>query len=187
MKVQAILTTDTSGSMEGKKLEDAKRAQKEFAGELPDGSSAGLVTFGGSLLANFIGKARPIQELTEDTSRIRDSLKGLSAGGGTPLYAGLQTSYEQLKGREGKRVIVLATDGRPTIGPAGEEIVQLGQKVKSGGIRLITVAIGRGADKDLLKRLASSPEDFHVAEFSGQLPELYEEIVAGLTPVSKEG
>ncbi|MBS3765237.1 VWA domain-containing protein [Candidatus Bipolaricaulota bacterium] len=194
-KLRAVLTSDTSGSMKGKKIRNSKQAQKDFIDKLAGDSLVGLVSFG--------GKVNLTHELTGNLTELKKALAGTSANGGTPMYKALQLSYDLLAGRDTgfkiqdlfgpsnnkktnpppkgqKRVLVLSSDGKANGGGSKREILQLGRQIRDKGIRIITIAIGSSADISLLKKLASSEEDFHIAQFSGELPDLYEEVAAGL-------
>lgn len=188
-----VLTPDASGSMSGRKNRDSKSALKSFLAELPSGSSrVSVVKFNGS-------GGKVLRRLTQSVGKARKAVDRISTGGQTPLYDGLHKSYNQLE-EEGwsilnlvgidrseppapNRVIVLSTDGKANVGPGKKRILELGEKIKGEGVRIVTIAIGGGADKDLLKRLASSEDDFHEAEYSGQLEETYKEIVSDLVPI----
>lgn len=194
-KLRAVLTSDTSGSMSGKKIKKSKQAQKDFIDKLPGDSLVGLVSFGGGV--NLTHK------LTGNLTELKKTLAGTSANGGTPMYKALQLSHDLLAGGDTdskimdlfnlsesqvsnsppkgqKRALVLSSDGKANGGGSKKEILKLGRRIRDEGIRIITVAIGSSADKSLLKKLASSAEDFHIAKFSGELPELYEKVAAGL-------
>ena len=193
MKIKAVLTIDTSGSMSGKKLEDAKQASLDFTRKLPKDGKVGIVSFNG-------GGGKVVVSPTSKTNRIDLALTKLSANGQTPLHAGLKLSYLKLKGaglkdkvakalslknkekeeETSKKSIVLSTDGKANVGPGNKGIISLGKKIKRQGIKIITVAIGGDADFKLLQELASGKENFHKAEFSGELPGLYREIASGL-------
>ncbi|MBS3787490.1 VWA domain-containing protein [Candidatus Bipolaricaulota bacterium] len=191
--ILAMLAADVSGSMSGEKLSDAKQALIDFTEELPPNGAIGIVRFGGL-------RARTVQTPTTRRNKVVAAVENLEALGGTPLHAGLKLSFQEIrrvseesemrhalttqdKSRRGKssnKTIVLSTDGKPTIGPKERGIVKLSEKIKSRGVKLVTVAIGDDADADLLREIASGTENFHSAVFSGQLPDLYREIASGL-------
>lgn len=191
--ILAMLAADVSGSMSGDKLSDAKQALNDFTEQLPEGGEVGVVRFGGL-------SARTVQSPTSRKSKVRAAVEKLGALGGTPLHAGLKLSFHEIrrvseypesthalttldksrKGKHSTKAIVLSTDGKPTIGPKEEEIVKLAKRIKTKGVQIVTVAIGDDADADLLREIASGEENFHRAEFSGKLPDLYREIASEL-------
>lgn len=193
MRIRAVLSVDTSGSMKGKKLSDSKQALIDFTDQLPTGAEVGIVGFSGY-------GARVIQAPTAKADQVKSSLNKLSAGGNTPMFAGLEKSHDRIgspqvgphpdaltvkgSGRRDRfrRAIVLSSDGAANKGPTGEKIIELGERIKKDGVELITISIGKNADDKLLNRLASGEENYHKATFSGQLPDLYREIATSITP-----
>jgi len=200
-KLRVVLTSDTSGSMSGKKLKDSIKAQGDFIKQIPAGSEVGLVSFG--------GRAKVVQNLSKHTGKVKRSLRKSKASGGTPLYNGLKRSLDVITGKTvswmihslfkpqdtkktnpppigGNRAIVLSTDGHANGGKSTKQIIKLGKRIKDKNIKIVTIAIGSSADKTLLKQLASTKEDFHVAKFSGDLPDLYKKVAHGLVRAKKE-
>lgn len=192
-KLSVVLTSDTSGSMSGDKIKNSKQAQKDFIDQLPGEAEVGLVSFG--------GQVNVTRDLTNNFSGLKRALDKTSANGGTPMLGGLRVSYELLNGEEtdweikdlfnpsrsakikpprGKenQAIVLSSDGKAASNAS--KIKKFGNQIKDQGVKMITIAIGSSAAKGLLRDLASSDEDFHEAEFSGELPDLYEQVATGL-------
>lgn len=182
--------------MEGKKIENSKDAQVQFLEQLPGDWEVGLVSFGGGV--------RLTNPPTTDFKGLKGALKKTLPGGGTPLGEALLLSYMLLSSKEknikagifsksvvnkmneaqsdnlDRRAIVLSSDGKANGGLSNREILDFAKKIKGEGIRLITIAIGDKADKELLKKLVSEEKDYHVAEFSGELSGLYREVASGL-------
>lgn len=198
-RYQVILASDVSGSMAGDKLDDSIQAQLNFLSTIPlSACRLGLVTFG--------NRARLAQPLTSNPQKIKKALHSYKAHGKTPLFKALQISYGELKDRsfmgtllggmgtlfrshrekdqvqDTEKILVLSTDGHANGGYSEQQIMDLGTKIKREGIKMVTIAIGEGADKKLLKQLASSLEDYYEAEFSRELAGLYKKIAAGITP-----
>ncbi|PXF46947.1 hypothetical protein BWQ96_03285 [Gracilariopsis chorda] len=80
--------------------------------------------------------------------------------GGTNIQAGLTACYEQVRNGKGSRSIILLTDGQSFGAPIANQI-------KSEGISIVTIGIGKNVNADYLKDIASDPaEDFYIsAEF----------------------
>jgi len=64
------------------------------------------------LVATFSDEVRVLQELTSDKDSLRESLKRVETGGGTALYDAIWTTSERLREFDGRRVLVLLSDGR---------------------------------------------------------------------------
>lgn len=103
-----VLAIDSSGSMKGRPIEDARAAAQRFIAELPQGAEVALVSFsdGAKLVTNF----------TSDRTAVRDAIAGLNASGETALYDALVTAAGTLRVVPGDRKsIVLLSDGGDTV------------------------------------------------------------------------
>ncbi len=176
-----VLATDGSGSMSGRKIEDAKKATINFAHDVDlNRNELALVLYG-----HGWGGVKVVSEFCRDLKRIQNSVKGFYADDGTPFLKAMRVSYDNLlKSARGKPILVIITDGLPT-DASPEEILKYGAQLKRNGVRIITVAIGRDADRDFLRKLASKPEDSYFAKYSGQLTQAYKEIASGLVLAGK--
>jgi len=100
-----VLLVDTSGSMEGFKIELAKKGALELLNRIPEGNKVSILSFGErvNLLAEAVnptGASRAIQDLT--------------AEGSTPFYSALLTAISLIKKYEMPSYLILLTDGNPT-------------------------------------------------------------------------
>ncbi len=100
-----IILLDTSGSMEGLKLENAKQGAIELSKRIPQGNKVSLITF--STHVNVVKEFGEPEDLTSYVS-------GLTAGGQTALYTALLTALNLAKRYEMPTYIILLTDGYPT-------------------------------------------------------------------------
>jgi len=71
--------------------------------------------------------------------------------------------------------MVIATDGQPT-DTSEEDILEYANPIKKRGVWIITIGIGKDVNEDFLKKLASSPEDYHFAKASFELKNIYKEV-----------
>ncbi|HJW14249.1 MAG TPA: VWA domain-containing protein, partial [Thermoanaerobaculia bacterium] len=104
--VSFAFLVDTSGSMKlASKLDYAKSAVRHIISQRKPGDDFALFAFAEdevTLLADF----------SRDTSRLLSALDGLEAGGRTALFdAVAATPSKMLAGKNGKRAIILFTDG----------------------------------------------------------------------------
>lgn len=60
------------------------------------------------------GKKRGVAEFSNDTPKLLTSVKEIREGSGTALYDALVEAAEKLKVREGRRVVVVVSDGNDT-------------------------------------------------------------------------
>lgn len=174
-----VICEDTSGSMaEDNKLPEAQRSLHQFL------DTVNFDTFDVALVKFPEGwqSAGVACKFGTDPDQLKHTIDRFSpVWNGTPIYDTLKLSASLLKRKTGRRVIVLATDGQPTdFTPS--EILNFSKQLKETGIRIITIAIGKDADRNFLRRLASDREDFHEAEYSSQLTDIYQEIATELMP-----
>lgn len=99
----AVLLVDSSESMKGERLEAAIRGAQAFTAGMRELDEAMAVLFADELL-----EASPF---TDEPSVVRSSLDGVEAGGGTALTDHLYAAFKILDGRQGRRVIVVLSDG----------------------------------------------------------------------------
>ncbi len=141
-----VISLDTSGSMGGNKLDQAQIASQNFVGRLVGEDRAGLV--------GFTSFANVEQELTTNYDAVNQSIEQLYAGGGTDIADGLDTSVGHIQSRspaEHDEVIVLVSDGRSWNRPA----LDAAERAAANDITVYTVAVGGGADRELLREIAT--------------------------------
>ncbi|MDI6712405.1 MAG: VWA domain-containing protein [Anaerosomatales bacterium] len=106
--VRAVLVLDTSGSMAGRALQDAKAAARAFIEGMGPDDTVALVTFSDS--------ARTVSEFTTDRAALAALVDGLRAAGETALYDALGHAARLARDADGGRpVIVLLSDGGDTV------------------------------------------------------------------------
>jgi Ca-activated chloride channel family protein len=126
---------DTSGSMKlASKLDYAKSAVRHIISQRKPGDDFALFAFAEdevTLVADF----------SRDTSRLLSAMDGLEARGRTALFdAVAATPSKMLSGRNGKRAIILFTDGvdnasRLTVAEMAEILQQVSMPVYSIGMK----------------------------------------------------
>ena len=147
MPSDVVLVLDTSGSMTGEKLADAKRAAHSLLHQLGPDDRAAIVGFDG------VPKlAWSLQPVTGDAHHAVDGLYG---GGSTNMSGGLRMGLEAMGGAiSGRsRRVVLLSDGRPD-SPRGLE--DLAGRFARSESPLTTVGIGADYDPQLLQTLADT-------------------------------
>ena len=106
-----VLVMDTSGSMEGKSLENAKKAANNFVDKLlPQNNNVNIG------IVSFAEKGEIKSGLTRNVTTLKNAIKGLKADGGTYTQQGLEKAATVLNGApaEHKKVMVVIGDGEPT-------------------------------------------------------------------------
>lgn len=144
-----IMVVDVSGSMAGIKLEQAKEAMKFVLDRLNPQDRFNIISFHSSV-SSYADSLRPVSEKTDALKYIND----LKALGSTNIYDALTRAMGMVSETK-PAVILLLTDGRPTVGVTDEKgILNLLTGVKRDYLRLFTFGIGDDVDTSLLDTLA---------------------------------
>jgi tight adherence protein B len=121
--LEVLLLIDTSGSMAGDPIGAAKEAALSFIEQMPDEVRLGVVGFGST--------AEVLAPLDLDRSAAMAAVDSLDVGGETALYDGVIMALEQFVGDQGRRTVVLLSDGGDTVSRASLEAAT-GRLVASG-------------------------------------------------------
>jgi len=143
MPKDVAFVLDTSGSMAGKKMEQAKKALRFCVENLNDNDRFEIIRFSTEVEPLF-DKLVTASESNRD--KANDFIKDLRAIGGTAIDDALQKALA-LRPDSGGRpfVVIFLTDGMPTIGVTDENQI-LADVKKSGGDRTRVFCFGIGGD-----------------------------------------
>ncbi|MDC0771306.1 substrate-binding and vWA domain-containing protein [Streptomyces sp. HD] len=113
---RTVYVLDTSGSMEGDRLEQLKQSLTDLTGDFREREEVTLMPFGSgvkSVRTHVVEPADP----KSGPDGIRKDTEALSAEGDTAIYTSLEKAYDHLgTGRDTFTSIVLMTDGENTAG-----------------------------------------------------------------------
>jgi Ca-activated chloride channel family protein len=147
-----VFVLDTSGSMAGKKLEQAKKALQFCVENLNSRDHFEILRFSTEVEPLF-------DKLTEATTKNReragDFIKDLRAIGGTAIDDALKKALA-MRPETGDRpfVVIFLTDGRPTIGTSDEDtIVAHVKSANEGRTRVFCFGIGTDVNTHLLDKI----------------------------------
>lgn len=152
-----LLVVDSSGSMDGDKMEQAKRAATLFLESMPTQNQVGLMQF-----SDQPQLILPLSSVESSSSQIKEQISGLVATGDTSLYDAVIAAIDELKppgGQEDGRIkaIVVLSDGQDTSSQNSlNDVVQRIQTARGGKspVLVIPVAYGSGADISALNGIA---------------------------------
>ncbi|SHI60879.1 Ca-activated chloride channel family protein [Malonomonas rubra DSM 5091] len=145
---------DNSGSMGGHKISTLTDGVNRVLGQMRANDRFRIITFNNSAQELTSGY---INATTENVQQWISALKNIQAGGGTNLFAGLESAYRKLD-EDRTSSIILVTDGVANVGnTAHKDFLRLLQKYD---IRLFTFVIGNSANQPLLDRLARDSGGF---------------------------
>src|SRR5215471_10595978 len=153
---------DTSGSMSGKKIEQAKKALQFCVDNLNDGDRFEILRFSSEVEPLFDKLA---EASSQNRSRAGEFVKDLKAIGGTAIDDALQKALKLHSSEDGKEArpffIVFLTDGMPTVGTTDEEQIVAGAKKRAeGGVRIFSFGIGTDVNTHLLDRISEVTRGF---------------------------
>ncbi len=146
-----VLVADTSGSMQGEKMEQARKALKYVVTALSPQDRFGIVPFNTDA-DSFRGQL--VQATTDNKRLAVDFIDELEPRGGTNIGEALRTGGSLLKdGGDRPAYVVLMTDGEPTVGETS--LTGLLKTVSNKNIRLFDFGVGYDVNTRLLNRLSS--------------------------------
>ncbi|HEY9777265.1 MAG TPA: VIT domain-containing protein [Planktothrix sp.] len=152
-KKDIILVADTSGSMEGEKLEQCKKAMKYVIEQLNPGDRFGMVQFNTDV-ETF--KSQLLDATAENKKSALKFVDELEARGGTNIGDAVASAATMLKNDDGRPAyIVLMTDGEPTVGETNvDKLLKIADTKRD--IRLFDFGVGYDVNTRLLNKLADS-------------------------------
>ncbi len=147
------IVLDTSGSMAGKKIEQAKKALQFCVENLNAGDRVEIIrvsTEGEPLFDKLVDATK------ENRERAEDFIKNLKRTGATAINDALQKALSLRPGNsERPFAVIFLTDGQPTTGVTDEnEIVANAKKECEGRSRVFCFGIGTDVNTHLLDRIA---------------------------------
>jgi uncharacterized protein YegL len=175
-RVDVALVLDTSSSMAGQKLADARDAASAFVALM------GLAAGGDQVaVVRFDTSAEVLQPLTHDPSLAVAALGRLVPRQGTHIDEGLRAALAELTSTRRRAanlpVAVLLTDGIHAGAPGAD--VAAATALRGAGVRLY--AIGLGADVDAASLEAMAPGRVLLAPDSSALGRVYSEVARDIT------
>ena len=175
--VSILLALDASGSMK-KTLQTAKEAALRFVDAMRPEDKLGLVLFADT--------AEIIEDLGASRNQVRTAIEKFAANGGTALYDALAESLERLNRTDGRRVIVIVSDGRdennPGTGPGSrwtfDQVLASAREVDAA---IFSIGIGSNVDRGVLEMLtAASGGEAYFPQDVTQLDAEYQRVIENL-------
>ncbi len=161
--VTLAMILDSSGSMQPA-MEKVHAAASRFVNTLGDGDRG--------LVIDFDEKVYLLQDLTGDKDALQKAITSTQALGGTALYDALYASYRKLKGIDGRKAIILLTDGADT--SSKFSFKRIVDQAKISDIIIYPIGLGTSVlDVDLRRILKTLAEETGGrAYFPGKVEEL---------------
>ena len=175
--ISIVLALDASGSMKGS-VEAVKFAAKQFISSLRPQDRLSLVLFS--------DESALVHDLTTRRESTLAAIDEYTVRGGTALNDAIFDSLTRLKSIEGRRAVVVMTDGRdengPGTGPGSRHtIADVLSQVQSTDAAIYSIGLGSNVERNVLEKLAlqSGGEAFFptvVDELGGQYARVIEHL-----------
>jgi len=148
LRIAIVLDTSLTMSRE-QKLEKAKSAALQFLDVLQPGDEAMVVTFS--------DRVHLADEFSSDRAALARAIRSAEATGGTALYDAIWRTSRKLSGFEGRKVLVLLSDGRDEASNGLEpgSLHTLDEAVENAlrsDVMVFTIGLGRNLDREYAMR-----------------------------------
>ena len=145
-----ILVLDTSGSMQGEKIIQARNAAKFVLNQLQPNDRFSVITFATGIISYAPGKLSPASE-RGDAIRF---VENISASGSTNINRSLLEAMA-IADKTRPTTVIFLTDGLPTVDETNtERIIENVKQNTSSNVRLFTFGVGDDVNTLLLDSLA---------------------------------
>lgn len=156
-----IVVADRSGSMSGKKIEQAKDAIKFVLNNLRTGDTFNIIAYD----SNVESFKPELQKFDEETRKqALGFVEGLYAGGSTNIDGAMTTALAMIKDEKRPNYVLFLTDGLPTAGETNEAKIAANAKTNNKlHTRIVNFGVGYDVNSRLLDRLGR--ENFGQSEY----------------------
>ena len=155
-----IFVLDHSGSMAGRKVEQAKEALRYCVWNLNEGDRFNLILFNTDItsLADRLNRQEGLSaalshkliDVKDGREKALDFIDGIGARGGTNINDALLTALAEKPDPNRPRIIVFLTDGCPTVGVRNEaQILENVAQANRNQSRIFVFGVGLGHDLNL--------------------------------------
>jgi Ca-activated chloride channel family protein len=154
-----VFVLDSSGSMAGAKLEQAKKALLFCVANLNDNDRFEVIRFSTEVEGVF---DKLVDASSENQKRAESFIKELKPTGGTAIDDALRKAIaSRPSGSERPYIIIFLTDGRPTMGVTDEnQILNNVKKHNEENTRIFVFGIGTDVNTHLLDKIADQTKAF---------------------------
>ncbi|MBK8251950.1 MAG: VWA domain-containing protein [Polyangiaceae bacterium] len=182
--INLALVVDTSGSMEGKAMDDARAASLALVSSLSEGDRLALVVFHSTTEVLV-----PATILNKQTmGEIREKISAMKASGTTDLGGGLAAGLNEVRKYltgDGINRVVLLGDGIPN---DKSPLPSLAQSAATQHITITSLGLGLDYDETLMSQIAlTSGGKYHFINDSAKVAKVFTDEVLRLKAVSARG
>jgi Ca-activated chloride channel family protein len=180
------IVLDTSGSMSGQSIRDARQAAEAVVSKLAPTDDFSMVTFSDS--AHLLVGDGPIGPRRADTLA---RIERVEADGGTNISSGLDLGYQEAHDAaipaDAVRIVMLLSDGHANGGDTSpQSLADRAARAFQDGIQTSSFGLGTDFDAALMSRIADRGAGgyYYLADSTQITPALAREIDARLQPVA---
>jgi len=154
VRKDVVFVFDKSGSMEGEKLDQAKRALRFCVTHLEPNDRFDLVIFSDSL---SVFREKLADATSANQQEALRFIEDLEATGGTDLDSALSKALSMMEASDRQRTVILVTDGLPTVGVTDTPTILANlAKANQTKTRVFTFGVGDDVDDQLLLKIATA-------------------------------
>ncbi len=169
--ITVVLCIDSSSSMMGEPLSDAKYAAKLFVNHMQVNDSVAVLTFESNV--------KVVSDFSSNKLQLKRAIDGISDGSSTAMYDGLYYSLDALAGKEGVRAVILLSDGQSN--SDSHSLDDALDRAHDLQIPVYNIGLGGGVNDEELKMISDTTGGFYYkAPDPDDLGELYELIAQQL-------
>ena len=146
-----IFILDRSGSMKGRKIEQAKDALRFCVNNLNDGDRFNLILFN----TNVESYSKELVPIKKERENVLAFIEDIEGNGGTNINDALLTSLSEKPDPKRPRIVVFLTDGEATVGITDTELILKNvAKVNKNESRIFVFGVGYDVNVNLLDKMA---------------------------------
>lgn len=147
-----VFIIDTSGSMSGRKIKQAKEALRFCINSLNRGDRFNIIAFATSVNSY---QSKLVPATPQNIASALEFAAGLEARGGTNINQALLSGLGIFEETKRPRMIVFLTDGQPTVGVRSiKDILSNLKKANQSEARIFVFGVGNDVNTHLLDRMA---------------------------------
>jgi Ca-activated chloride channel family protein len=148
-----VLVLDSSGSMSGTKIRQAKEAARFIVNHLGRGDEFTLVDFDDGVSAFSEGL---VPATDDNVDRALKFIDGIVDSGGTNINEALLTALSRMPAGDRPSYVLFLTDGLPTVGTTETaEILRNAAQANRRGSRVFVFGVGHDVNTQLLDRIST--------------------------------
>lgn len=172
-RANIVLVVDTSGSMRGDKIEEAKAGLELFLSRLLNEDRVAMITF-----SNTPEVVVPMGELTQNRLQLQGAIQNIEVNGQTAMFDALREARRVLEAdiedRNRINAIVLLSDGADTAQTSTFEDVK--NDFNETDISIFPIAYGEDAEKEVLQELADFSRTLLISGGTGDINKVFENL-----------